>query len=181
MAAIAAAAVVGPAAVPVHAEVFHSRESALRLAFPDADRVEPVDVMLTREQAERVQRLAGVKPESRMVTAYAGWSGTRPLGWAFLDTHGVRTLPETVMLVVSPDGRIQQTRLLAFHEPPEYRPAEGWFARLTGARLDDDLKLGHGVDGISGATLSAQAVAAAARRVLAVWQVALSPPGPALP
>lgn len=172
---VLAGVLLGPGAGSARGEVFHSRESALKLAFPEADRVEAVDVILTREQAAEVQRRAGVRPESRMVTAYAGWRGSQALGWAFLDTHDVRTLPETVMFVVSPEGRIEQARLLAFHEPPEYRPAGAWFARLAGAGLDDDLRLGRRVDGISGATLSAQAVAAAARRVLAVWRVALAP------
>jgi hypothetical protein len=161
---------------PVRAEVFHSRQAALELAFPGAERVEAVDVVLSPGQAEEIRRVSGVRPASRLATAYVGWSGSRPLGWAFLDTHDVRTLPETVLLVVAPTGRLSQVRLLAFHEPPEYRPGPDWLARLAGARLDDELKLGHGVDGISGATLSAQAVAAAARRVLAVWQVAFAPP-----
>jgi hypothetical protein len=168
------AAVGGPPVAPARAEVFHSREAALRLAFPEADRIQPVDVILTPAQASRVRDLAGVKPTSRLVTAYAGFAGSRALGWAFLDTHDDRTLPETVLLVVSTDGRLAQVRLLAFHEPPEYRPGADWFARFAGAALDDDLKLGHRVDGISGATLSAHAVAAAARRVLAVWQVAFA-------
>jgi hypothetical protein len=163
------------AAAPARAEVFHSRQAALELAFPGAERVEAVDVVLGPEQAEEIRRVSGVRPASRLATAYVGWAGSRPLGWAFLDTHNVRTLPETLLLVVTPDGRLAQARLLAFHEPPEYRPGADWFARLAGARLDDDLKLGHRVDGISGATLSAQAVAAAARRVLAVWQVAFAP------
>lgn len=174
-AAVAASAVAGGLPVsPARAEVFHSREAALQLAFPGADRVQPVDVILTPAQAARVRDLSGVKPASRLVTAYAGFAGSRALGWAFLDTHDVRTLPETVLLVVAPDGRLAHARLLAFHEPPEYRPGADWFARLAGAALDDDLRLGRRVDGISGATLSAHAVAAAARRVLAVWQVAFA-------
>jgi hypothetical protein len=178
-----AAALAALAAAPAGAEVFHSRESALRLAFPGADRVEPVDVILTREQEAAAGDLAGARLPSRLVTAYAGFDGDRPLGWAFLDTHDIRTLPETVMLVVGPDGRLAQARLLAFHEPPEYRPGDAWFSRLSGAALDDDLRIGRGVDGISGATMSAQAVTAAARRALAVWRVAFAdrPPTISLP
>lgn len=157
------------------AEVFHSRESALRLAFPDADRVEPHDMVLTAGEATDVAHRAGVEAGSRLVTVYEGLRGRESLGWAFLDTHTVRTLPETILLVLQPDGQVQATHLLAFHEPPEYRPVERWLARFTGRSLDPDLAVGRDVDGISGATITARAVTSAVRRLLAVWEVRLAP------
>ncbi|MGQ0721323.1 MAG: FMN-binding protein [Candidatus Eiseniibacteriota bacterium] len=157
------------------AEVFHSRESALRLAFPEADRVTPQDLVLSGEEAARVRNLAGAEPPSRLVTAYAGWAGEQCLGWAFLDTHTVRTLPETILVVVDPSGRVRGTHLLAFHEPPEYQPGTRWLAAFSGHELTEHLRTGGSVDGISGSTLSANAVTAAVRRVLAVWSVRLAP------
>lgn len=173
IAALLAVATAAPSAAP--AAVFHDRQEALRLAFPGAETVEPHDVLLTDDQAAEVRRLSGVEPPSRIVTAWVGRAGGRVLGWAFLDTHGVRTLPETLMLVVAPDGTVAQTRLLAFHEPPEYMPRASWLARLHGVVLDADLRIGRRVDAISGATLSAQAATAATRRLLAVWRVAFAP------
>jgi hypothetical protein len=161
--------------LPAAAGVFHSRDSALRLAFPAADRVEARQLVLSREEAARVRQEAGAGPGSRLVTAYAGYAGDEPLGWAFLDTHTVRTLPETVLLVLSPDGHVRGTHLLAFHEPEEYQPPEGWLARLAGLELGPELRIGGRVDSISGSTLTAGAVTASVRRMLAVWQVKLSP------
>ncbi|NNE44898.1 MAG: FMN-binding protein, partial [Gemmatimonadetes bacterium] len=106
------------ALLPARAEVFHSRESALELAFPGADRIEPRDLLLTGTDARKVCALSGVKPSSRMVTVYAGYKNGVLTGYAFLDTHPVRTLPETLMLVLTPQGEIRGTHLLAFHEPP---------------------------------------------------------------
>lgn len=163
------------------AGVFHSRESALRLAFPCAERVTPRDMILSREEAARVRRLAGADPPSRLVTAWEGWAGEACLGWAFLDTHDVRTLPETILVVVDPSGRVRGTYLLAFHEPPEYQPGPGWLGAFAGHGLEDDLRPGGAVDGISGSTLSANAVTAAVRRSLAVWRVRIAPRTDATP
>ena len=160
--------------LPADGAVFHSRESALRVAFPGADRITPKDLILSPEDAERIRELAGVRPESRLVTAYTGYSGQELLGWAFIDTHNVRTLPETILLVVGVDGRVTGTHLLAFHEPSEYQPPEGWLGRFTGTALDRERGVGT-VDSISGSTLSAQAVTSTVRRLLAVWQVRLAP------
>jgi transcriptional regulator of nitric oxide reductase len=157
------------------AEVFHSRESALKIAFPNADHVEARDLLLTPAEAAQVARQAGVEDGARLVTVYAGFRGGESLGWAFLDTHDVRTLPETLLVVLEPDGRVRGTHLLAFHEPLEYRPAERWLARFAGQALDRELAVGREVDGISGATITARAVTSAVRRLLAVWEVRLAP------
>ena len=159
---------------PALSGVFHSRESALRLAFPDADRIEAVDLFLSEAEAAAVERTGRVPVESRLVTLYVGHRGEEVCGYAFLDTHPVRTLPETLLLVLDPQGRVSGTHLLAFHEPPEYAPPERWLARFLGRDLDADLWTRRDVDALSGATLTAGAVTATVRRLLAVWRVELA-------
>ncbi|MCJ7726406.1 MAG: hypothetical protein MUP76_08490, partial [Acidimicrobiia bacterium] len=41
----------------------------------------------------------------------------------FIETHQVRTLPETILIVINPEGRVRGVHMLAFHEPPEYGPS----------------------------------------------------------
>lgn len=155
------------------AEVFHSRESALRLAFPDAERVEKRELFLSEDDADAVSALSGTSPRSRMITVYAGTRDSRIVGYAFIETHKVRSLPETVLLVVYPDGRLRSIHLLAFHEPPEYAPTQRWLDQFTDRRLEKSLSLRGNIDGISGATLTANAITASVRKILAVFEVAL--------
>ncbi|GJM45085.1 MAG: FMN-binding protein [Gemmatimonadota bacterium] len=178
--AVAATLVLATAllAPPASAEVYHSRESALRLAFPGADEIVPHDLTLTALEADEVASRAGARLASRLVTVYEGRAQGSTLGWAFLDTHPVRSLPETLLLVVTPQGRVAATHLLAFHEPEEYKASPRWFAQFSGHGLDPDLALGKGVSGIAGSTLTARAVTASVRRMLAVWQVKLSGAAP---
>jgi hypothetical protein len=97
------------------------------------------------------------------------------LGYAIIDTHLVRTLPETFMVVLTPDGAVRRVEILAFHEPPEYAPTGGWLRQFEGRALDDDLRLRGGIQGITGATLSATAMTAGVRRALALFQVIVKP------
>ena len=53
-------------------------------------------------------------------------------GRAILDTHVVRTMPETVLTVVEPDGRLRMALVLQFGEPPDYLPRDGWMRGLEG-------------------------------------------------
>jgi hypothetical protein len=97
------------------------------------------------------------------------------MGYGFIDTHLVRSLPESVMIVVSPTGEVVRTLQLAFHEPPEYQASPRWLAQFGGRRLDPTLTIGRGVDVITGASMTARALTTAHRRVLALWERKLNP------
>src|SRR5262245_41732776 len=110
------------AAAPAGAKVFYSQQEALALAFPDAERIEPRNWVLTDEQAERIEALSRSKLDSRLVRAWRGSRGDAILGWALIDVRTVRTHAEAFMVVLSPEGRVRTVRMLAFHEPLDYLP-----------------------------------------------------------
>lgn len=153
------------------AKIYHSRSEALALAFPDAERVESETYVLSDEQVKRIRELSRSEIDSKLVTLYRGMSGDEVLGYAFIDVHTVRTLPEAFMVVLSPDGRVRSLRMLAFHEPLEYQPAPGWYAQFEKKSLSEPLRLGNDIHGVVGATLSSRATTRGVRRALALYQV----------
>jgi hypothetical protein len=100
-------------------------------------------------------------------------------GTAYFDSHRVRTLPETLMVVVDPRGRVRRIEVLAFREPEEYLPRPVWYGQFPGRGLDDELALDRGVRGVIGATLTARATTQAVRRVLALDRVIAGEAAPA--
>lgn len=156
------------------ATVFLAKDEALALAFPGNDRIEERVVILTDAQKAEVERRARAPLESQLWTIHVGWKGGAVQGYAVIDSHVVRTLPETFMVVVDPGGKLRRVDVLAFHEPAEYLPTERWIGQFAGRALGDDLKLGAGIQGITGATLSAQAMTAGVRRALAIVAVAVT-------
>ena len=162
-------------AAPAAAKVFYAREEALKLAFPDATRTEARDFFPTAEQKRQIEERSKSKLESDLLTAYAGYQGERLLGWAIFDTHVVRTLPETFLVVLSRQGGVAATHVLAFYEPLEYLPSDRWLAQFAGKKADDDLQIGRGIAAITGSTLTSQAVAGGIRRALAIYAVLLAP------
>ena len=156
-----------------YAKVFYARDEAMKLAFPEADRVEPRDFFLTPEQRSDIEHRAKTTLDSNLITVYVGYQHDEVLGYAVLDTHVVRTLPETFLVVLKPDGHIAATHVLAFYEPLEYLPSERWLAQFVGKSGDDDLQVGHGVAAITGSTLTSRAVAGGIRRALAIYAVLL--------
>ncbi len=168
----ALAAVVAIATPPsAGAVVFRAKDEALALAFPGSDRIDDHAFILTDEQRKEVEKRAHAPLESSLWSVYTGWHGSELLGYAVIDTHIVRTLPEAVMVVLSPAGEVRRAEVLAFYEPPEYAPTERWVQQFDRRHLDDDLKLGAGIQGITGATLTATAMTNGVRRVLALYGV----------
>ena len=157
-------------ASPALAKVFLSQEEALKLAFPGAT-VERQSIFLTESEVSEVAKLAGGPRPSALSAAYAATKDGKLVGTAYFDTHVVRTLAETLMVVVTPSGAIGRIEVLSFSEPEEYMPREHWYAQFPGKALDDELSVKRGIRAVSGATLTARATTEAARRVLALHQV----------
>ncbi len=159
-----------PLAAAPRDKVFLTVEEALKLAFPGCT-IEKEVVYLTDAQRERAAKLAEVGVESKVVRPYVARRNGAVVGTAYVDVHRVRSLKESVMVVVDPKSKIARVELLSFAEPLEYVPKAEWWGQFVGKGLDDELALKRGVRGITGATLSARAGVEAARRVLALHRV----------
>lgn len=181
-AALALVALAG-AVSTAQAKVLMTQEEALELAFPEGVDVQRHTAFLTEEQAREIQEASGRNLDSRVITFYVGRRDGKREDTAYFDTHVVRTLPETIMILVKKDATIGEIHILSFAEPMEYLPGARWKDQLRGHRLDEDLSLRGGIRPITGATLSARAIVSAARRTLALHHVLTRPgaeaePGP---
>jgi hypothetical protein len=157
------------------AGAFYAKDEALRLAFPDAE-VRSHTVFLTPEQETAVKTRTGLDLESKLFTYYEGRRGGELVGFAVIDTHIVRTLPETFMAVLTPAGAIDRVVVLAFYEPPEYAPPERWLGQFEGRVLDESpWRVGRDVHGIAGATLTAHAVRDGLRKILVLHDLVMRP------
>jgi len=163
---LGAAAAIG-AARGAAADVLLTEKAALARAFP-GQAIERRTLYLTPEQVAAVEKAARSKMPSAVVTVFEARSDGTVTGRAVLDTHVVRTMPETVLTVVEPDGGLRMALVLQFAEPPDYLPREGWLKTLEGRKLDDELWPGRGVRRVSGSTLTVQALTEAVRRSLAI-------------
>ncbi|MBI4864339.1 MAG: FMN-binding protein [Candidatus Riflebacteria bacterium] len=165
---------------PCAAKVFLSRKEALATAFPTADQVVDRDVFLTSDQVARIEKESGAKLESELITIYEGKKQQRTLGFAFIDTHVVRTQPETFMVVLSPGGKVEAVFMCAFYEPQEYMPPDRWLAQFKGHSDPSRLRVGDAVVGITGSTLTARALTGGVRKAIAIWKVCLQRTGRAV-
>ena len=158
------------AVTPGFATIFYSKNEAMELAFGAGTQIEPLSLFPDENQTAKIQQDSKVKLDSGMFTFYVGKKQDKILGYAAIETGTVRTKPETLMIVLTPDGELSKVLMLAFHEPPEYQPAQGWYEKLYMRPLAD-MAFNKGVDGISGATLSTRSALDSIRKVMSIYQV----------
>lgn len=163
-------------ATPAAAKVLLSQKEALALAFPAGMQVERRTAYLSGEERRRAQASGRVKVDSSVWTYYVGRSSSGAAGYAYFETHVVRTMPETFMAVLDPNGRVRFVELLSFLEPEDYRPRPRWLEQFRGRSPQDDLLVHRAIRNITGASLTSQALTDGVRRILAVHAVIASRP-----
>ena len=153
------------------ARVYATQQEALSRLLPPPATIERYTAYLTEEQARRVEDLCGESLQRHVVPYYVGRVEGKVIGYAFTDSHIVRTLPESVLFALDDAGRIRSTEILSFDEPPEYLPGPRWLKQFEQRALDDQFSLKQDIRTLTGATISSRVVTEAARRVLALYQV----------
>ena len=157
-------------AAPAQAMVYMSTEQAQQLMFGDKA-LTPVPLVLTPEQSAAIEKDSGVKVFAGSLRAWKAADG----GWFFVDAVIGKHDLITYAVALDAAGKLRQVEIL------EYREAYGgdvrnprWRAQFTGKQHGDSLRIGEGIQNISGATLSCEHLTDGIRRLLATYALALA-------
>lgn len=153
------------------AKTFLTQDQALAKAFPAGTQVVREPFFLTAAQVAAVRERSDAEFDQELSIRYVGVRGGAIVGYAYFDAHRVRTLPETIMVIVTPAGVIDRVEILSFAEPEDYLPRPRWLEQFRGRKLDGELSLRGAIRPITGASLSGRAIVNASRRILALHQV----------
>lgn len=153
----------------LYAEVLITKEKALQMAFSDADSLESRTLILTDDKAESIKKKYRVNISSRIFSFNIARKNGSIIGYSVTDTHTLRTKSQTIMIFLNPDGNLKYVEILAFYEPPEYKVSGRWLDLFKNKTINDDLRSGHNIPNITGATISSHGTSEAVRRALAIF------------
>lgn len=150
--------------------VYESPEQFLNEAF-GGHVPKPAVLWLTRPIQAALSAILG-HPPSQLRERY--WTDGQKTAW-ILEEIG-KEEPITAGFVIGPDGRIQMSRVLVYRESRGMEVRYPAFLRqFTGIGLAPNHFLDRDIDGISGATLSVQAMQKMARAALYMNRQARAP------
>lgn len=155
------------------AEVLLAQDEAMEVAFGPGATITSQTKKISSEQKTLVEELAQAKLSSSFFHYYEGRRNGEFLGYAVIDSHIMRTNLAVYMVVASKDLVVQKVVLLAFNEPSEYQPTDGWLKQLEGPRPMQDLVPGQGLAPIAGSTLTVNGLSDGVRLVRASFEVIL--------
>lgn len=123
---------------------------------------------LSNKEMKKIQKVSKAKLESNIVRMYTITKKSHVEGYAVLIVKTVRTKKAAVLYMIDTKNNIMSIEILAFNEPSEYKPNKAWQSVFKGKKKEDNLFSGKGIPTISGATLSARAIADASRIALSI-------------
>lgn len=144
-------------------------EALIKSLHPHAQAIEKKSALLTSKQIRTIGQKAHTKPPSHLIRYYQIVDDGREI-LAIVIVQKVRTKKAAVMYFVN-NGTIEHIEILAFGEPPEFRPTTSWLVQFDGKNSESELQVGEDIAANSGATLSAKNVANGARLALVLYEM----------
>ncbi len=140
--------------------IYMTAEAFINTSFP-TKKPQPSRLWLTPESKEQVSKILN-RSYPNLRVRY--WSHETRTAWIF-DEIG-KELPITIGIIINSDA-IESVSILAFRESRGGEVRYPFFTQqFSGTQLDPELDLDRHIDGITGATLSVEAVVRAARLAL---------------
>jgi Na+-translocating ferredoxin:NAD+ oxidoreductase RnfG subunit len=150
-----------------YAEVFLTEEDALKLMFPQSERIRKEVLKLNQETKLHIEERIGWKFPEDSFEVYVGETGTQVDGYALIQNTIGKHKPMTYMVGVDAQGRVSNVELLVYREArgSEVR-TKRFNVQYEGKTASDPVRLNKDIINISGATMSVRSISAGVKRVL---------------
>lgn len=146
-----------------------SIDALIKTNFKDENiNIEKKSLILTKEEVKSIQTLAQSKIDSKIIRYYKINKERQTIGHAILLKKRIRTKNAAILYMVDANKSMMGIEIVSFKEPSEYKPSSQWQSIFEGKTSQDVLIAGQDIPTISGATLSARAIADTARLSLAI-------------
>jgi hypothetical protein len=150
-----------------YAEVFLTEEDALKLMFPQSERIRKDVLTLSTEKKLHIEERIGWKFPEDSFEVYVGETGKQVDGYALVQNTIGKHKPMTYMVGVDTRGRVSNVELLVFREArgSEVR-TKRFNVQYEGKTVLDPVRINKDIINISGATMSVRSLSAGVKRVL---------------
>jgi|SRR5882724_4544915 len=151
--------------------VYLSEQQALKLVFPHSGQVVPENHDLTPDQERAIALTLRYRLASRTQRVWRGLSGGHTDGYAMILNEVGKEQYITFVAGITPEFRVQRVALMVFRENRGWEVEDARFTnQFRGQALSDSLTVGADINGITGATLSSQALCRGTKKALVICE-----------
>ena len=169
--------IVSTACMQLEAQIAHLPENIqqyLRQTWP-MEKITSKSYYLSVEQHKQMLAQTRQRHSNYIHTFYRTYNtkNGRIKNYGIFDTHLVRTKSQTLFLVLNNKGKLEKINVIAFHEPDEYKPPQRWLDQFPKYNKKGIDSLRYKVDGLSGATLTRNAVIGSVTKTILLYKLHL--------
>jgi Na+-translocating ferredoxin:NAD+ oxidoreductase RnfG subunit len=162
---LALAAVSSSLAASGHAQVYYSVRGLLAEQFQQSEIVDFQRIQLSKDRRKDIERQLGQKLDKEEYIFYVAHSADHVDGYALFDREIGQHEYIDFATFFDCDGRVTRVEVVAYREPyGDGIRSKRFRKQFVGKAADSGFRPGHDIDVISGATLSARAMAKAVKR-----------------
>ncbi len=148
-------------------------DKVIKSSFSNVTDIESKNLILSKAQYSTIQAKAKAAVKTKIYRYYVIKSASKTIGYGVLVTRKMRTKKATVLYAFDLNGKLKFTEIMAFGEPPEFKPNKQWMGQFQNANASAKLTMGKDIPTISGSTLSARGISEGARIARAIYQTIL--------
>ena len=150
-------------------QVYLTKEQALEVAFPGADKVDKERKWLTNEQKQAIGELCLQTIRETRFTFYIGKKNDKPMGYLLIDNIIGKSFPITFYTLLNTDGTVRGVEIMVYREP------QGWEVRNESFRSQfygkDSSSDAREINSITGATMSVDALRTGVYKAMCAYKV----------
>jgi len=150
-----------------HVEVYLTEDEAVKLMFPDSERIRKEVLSLTAEQKAQVENRIGWSFLEQSFDVYLGETNGKIDGYAIVQNTIGKYRPITYLVGVDPTGRVMNFEVLVYRESRGNEITRKRFNyQYEGKTVFDPIRINRDIINITGATMSVRSASAGVKRVL---------------
>lgn len=151
--------------------LYLNEQQALKLVFPHSEQILAEDHDLTPEQEHTIALALRYRLASRTQRVWRGVAVGRTDGYAMILNEIGKEQYITFIVGITPEFRVLRVALMVFRESRGWEVEDARFAnQFRGKTSSDRLVVGADINGITGATLSSQALCRGTKKALVICE-----------
>jgi Na+-translocating ferredoxin:NAD+ oxidoreductase RnfG subunit len=145
-------------------------DAAMRRVFPDAATYNLFTVSIDSAATAHLYARTGQIVRGRVMIRQALNAKGKPIGFGITDDVKGKEQPITYITLIKPDGSIADVEILLYREAYGGEiQHEGFRKQFRGENASSDIRLGHDIQSIAGATISSRAITNGARKLVTLF------------
>ena len=142
----------------------------LPVFFNDTTAVKKHRIYLKKQELEHLQQKVSARFKSPVISYYVSQQTDSSAVYLFFVNEIIRTQPAVIGVLLDQSGTVKDVKILAFYEPPDYRPPQNWLEIFFGKKSPAPFRLYNDIPVTTGATLTAQMFSREIRKIVYLFE-----------